>query len=213
MPTVEKAFEIDVVKNKKSRKKRRVYMDKKLRMPKTEKDVLEKISDWCTDRHPRVEVQKSEYEKLIEKTGEKKIIDATIIGHYKRKSKSGAKGCLITELEFEEHKQKKYLILKDMTKITCVLRKLPYWRNDIPQYWLKVDSDGTPFMINYRYIYDNRHSTEGMPAYKQYTRPDQTIRIIVADRDSEEDNWPGYVIIGWDKIFKELHRVLILAKF
>lgn len=213
MPTVENGYDVGVVKKIRSRKKRRVFMNKKLRLPKTEGDVLEKISDWCTDRHPRVEVQKSEYEKLIEKTGEKKIIDATIIGHYKRKSKSGAKGCLIAELEFEEHKQTEYLILKDMLKITCVLRKLPYWRNDIPQYWIKVDGDGTPFMINYRYIYDNRHSTEGMKAYKQYTKPDQTIRIIVVDRESKEDNWPTYVMIGWEKIFKELHRVLLIAKF
>jgi hypothetical protein len=213
LPTVENGYEIDVVKKICSRKKRRVYMNKKLRLPKAEKDVLEKISDWCADRHPRVEVQKSEYEKLIEKTGEKKIIDATVIGRYKRKSKSGAKGCLIAELEFEEHKQKKYSILKDMTKITCVIRKLSYWRNDIPQYWIKVDSDGTPFMINYRHVYENRHITEGMPSYQQYTRPDQTIRIIAADREDKNNVWPKHVIVGWDKIFKELHRVVRLAKF
>jgi len=187
--------------------------EKKVKMAREEEEVLEKISTWCQEHHPRAEVQKSEYEKLIEETGEKKIIDATIIGHYRRRSKSGAKGCLIAELEFEEHK-KPYSILKGRyNKITFVLRKLPYWRHDIPQYWIKIDSDGTPFMINYRHIYERRHIREEMHPDGKYTKPNQIIRIVAAERDSRESKWPNYVIIGWDKIFKELDRVIKRGKF
>ena len=185
----------------------------KVKVPRNEPEVLQKISDWCTDLHPRVEVQKSEYEKLIESTGEKKIIDATIIGKYKRKSKSGAKGCLITELEFEEHQSKKYSILNDMPMITIPLRKLPYWRNDIPQYWLKVDKDGTPFMINYRYVYENRNNLDKMFRQGKWQNNDQITRIKVADRKDKKAKWPKYVIVGWDKIFKELDKVIKLAGF
>ena len=186
---------------------------KKIKLPRTEAEVLQKIADWCTDLHPKVEVQKSEYEKLIESTGEKKIIDATIIGNYKRKRRSGAKGCLIAELEFEEHKSKKYVILKDMLMITIPLRKLPYWRNDIPQYWIKVDKDGTPFMINYRYVYENRGNLDKMHRQGKWQNNDQITRIKVAERKDKKVKWPKYVIIGWDKIFKELNRVIKLSGF
>ncbi len=186
---------------------------KQQKVPKKEKEVLEKISDWCSDRHPRVEVQKSEFEKLIEETGEKKIIDATVIGHYKRKSKSGARGCLIAELEFEEH-QGNYSILEGrLTEITFVLRKLPYWRNDIPQYWIKIDLDGTPFMINYRHIYERKTKLGQMQRSGKWQNNDQITRIAAAERENEKSDWPKHVIIGWDKLFKELHRVILLAKF
>lgn len=178
-----------------------------------ESEVLEKISDWCKDRHPTAEVQKSEYEKLIESTGEKKIIDATIIGYYKRKSRAGAKGCLIAELELEEHKQTKYSILNDMTEITALLRKLAYWRNDIPQFWIKIDKDGTPFMINYRHISENRQNLKKMNPYGKFTSNEQTTRIIAAQRENVESKWPSYVIVGWDNVLKELHRIIKLAGF
>lgn len=214
MPTLENGYETDIVKSRPSRKKRRCYMPKKKeKLPRNEAEVLQKVSDWCKDKHPRVEVQKSEYEKLIEKTGEKKIIDATIIGHYKRKSKSGAKGCLIVELEFEEHSTKKYSILEDMTDITALLRKLAYYRADIPQYWLKVDKDGKPFMINYRKIYDNRGKLKKMAPGGKWQRPDQITRIIAAERKTKSAKWPEHVIIGWPSIFKELERVIKLAGF
>jgi len=186
---------------------------KVVKTARNEPEVLEKVSDWCKDRHPTVEIQKCEYEKLIESTAEKKVIDATVIGYYKHRSRSGAKGCLIAELEFEEHKQSKYSILEDMTEITALLRKLAYWRNDIPQYWLKIDKDGTPFMINYRYISDNRQNLKKMNPYGRYTSHEQTTRIIAAQRENTESKWPSYVIIGWDNIFKELHRVIKLAGF
>ena len=174
---------------------------------------MNKIVDWCADKHPRVDVQKADYEKLIEKTGKKKIIDATLIGRYKRRSRSGAKGCLIVELEFEEHKTKKYSILEDMTEITALLRKLDYWRNDIPQYWIKIDRDGTPFMINYREIYDRRRDLNQMHRSGKWQDHDQITRIKAATRKTKESKWPKHVIIGWDKIFKELHRVVRLSGF
>jgi len=210
MPSIENGSQVELVKK---RYYRRNYMARKKKISRSEEEVLEKISQWCTDKHPRVEVQKSEYEKLIEKTGKKKIIDATIIGHYKRTPKSGAKGCLIAELEFEEHKQKRYSILNGTTKITALLRKLPYWRADIPQYWIKIDRDGTPFMINYNYIWENRKNLDRMGHYKQYTRHDQTTRIIAAERETKKSLWPKYVIIGWGPIFRELDRVIKLAGF
>jgi len=185
----------------------------KEKVPRKENEVLKKVSDWCAELHPNVEVQKSEYEKLVENTGEKKIIDATIIGKYKRCSRSGAKGCLITELEFEEHQSSKYNILKDMLMITIPLRKLYYWRNDIPQYWIKVDKDGVPFMINYKYVNENRNNLDKMHPQGKWQSNDQLTRIIVAERPDKEAKWPTYVIIGWDKIFKELNKVLKLAKF
>jgi len=219
MPTLEgiNGYDRDLIYsrcNQKSRKRRRCYMPKaKIKVPRNESEVLQKISAWCTDTHPKVEVQKSEYEKLIETTGEKKIIDATIIGKYKRKSKSGAKGCLIAELEFEEHQSQKYNILTDMPMITIPLRKLPYWRNDIPQYWLKVDKDGTPFMINYKYVYENRNNLDKMHRQGKWQNNDQITRIKVAERKDKKAKWPKYIIVGWDKIFKELNRVLKLAGF
>lgn len=219
MPTLESVngYDTNLVDPRfsiKSRKRRRCYMPrKKIKPPRTEGEVLQKIADWCTDLHPRVEVQKSEYEKLIESTGEKKIIDATMIGKYKRKSKTGAKGCLIAELEFEEHKAKKYSILKDMPMITIPLRKLPYWRNDIPQYWLKVDKDGTPFMINYRYVANNSDNLDKMQRQGKWQNNDQVVRIKVAERKDKKSKWPRYVIVGWDRIFKELNKVVKLAGF
>jgi hypothetical protein len=188
-------------------------MVQKTNLPRSEKAVRKYITDWCAANHPRVEVQKAEYEKFVERTSQKKIIDTTIIGRYKKKSRSGAKGCLIMELEFEEHKQTGYSILKDMLKITIPLRKIYYYRNDIPQYWIKVDNDGTPFMINYRHIYDRREQQERMDAFKYFTEDDQLIRIIAADRNSKKDEWPRHVIIGWDKILKELKRVIRAARF
>ncbi len=210
MPTVENDYQIDLPKKKLQRRMK--YM-KRRKLARKEEEVLKKISDWCEGRHPKVEVQKSEYEKLIEETGEKKIIDATIIGHYKRRSKSGAKGCLIAELEFEEHSTKKYSILKDMTEITALLRKLPYYRDDIPQYWIKVDKDGKPFMINYRKIHDNRGRLKKMAPGGMWQRPDQITRIIAAERKNKSTKWPDYVIIGWPDIFKELTRIIKLAGF
>jgi hypothetical protein len=188
-------------------------MPKNIKVPRSESEVLEKIVGWCADTHPRVEVQKAEYEKLIEKTGKKKIIDATLIGKYKRRSKSGAKGCLIAELEFEEHKSKKYSILGDMTEITALLRKLDYWRNDIPQYWIKIDRDGTPFMINYREIYDRRRDLDKMHKSGKWQEHDQITRIKAVVRKTKKSKWPKHVLIGWDKIFKELNRVINLAGF
>ena len=213
MPTVENGYGVDVVKKRLNRKKRRCYMPKKKNIARTEKEVLDKIVDWCADKHPRVEVQKAEYEKLIEKTGRKRIIDVTLIGQYKRRSRSGAKGCLIAELELEEHKSKKYSILDGMTEITALLRKLDYWRNDIPQYWIKIDRDGTPFMINFREIYDRRRDLNKMNPSGQWQAHDQTTRINAAVRKTKESEWPKHVIIGWEKIFKELHRVSRLAGF
>lgn len=188
-------------------------MVKKEKVARTEEEVLKKISDWCKEWHEDVKVQKSECEKLIECTGEKKIIDATLIGDYRRKAKSGAKRCLIAELEFEEHKQKKYSILKDMTKITALLRKLDYWRNDIPQYWVKIDKEGIPFMINYKKIWENRGKLEKMEPFAQFRSMKQLTRIIAADREDKKSEWPKYVLIGWDDIFKELGRVIRLAGF
>ena len=185
----------------------------KSKICRNEEEVLQKISDWCKDSHPKVEVQRSEYEKLVEKTGEKKIIDATIIGKYVRKSRSGAKGCLIAELEFEEHKSKKYSILNDMLMITIPLRKLFYWRNDIPQYYIKIDRDGTPFMINYKHVYENRDNLDKMIPTSKWKNNDQITRIKIVERDNKSSKWPKHVIIGWDKIFKKLHGTIRLAGF
>ena len=52
-------------------------MKTKKKLPKTESAVREYITDWCTDKHPRVEVQKEKYEKLVEKMIEK-IADRVI---------------------------------------------------------------------------------------------------------------------------------------
>lgn len=184
------------------------------KVARTELEVLKKIVTWCDKEHPKVEVQKSEYEKFIESTREKRIIDATLIGRYLRKSKSGAKGCLISELEFEEHKAD-YSILKEKMMITVPLRKIYYWRGDIPQYWIKIDKDGIPFMINFRYIHNNFEAgnIDTMPPKGKWRKKEQLDRIVAAQRKSLEDKWPDYVIVGWDNIFKDLHRVIKLAKF
>ena len=188
---------------------------KKINKPREENDVREKIGEWLDKQHPLVEIQKEEYSKLIEKTGEKKIIDATLIGYNKRKAgrrrKNEMKGTLLIELEFEEHKAN-YSILKSQSQITFVLRKLAYWRADIAQYWIKIDKNGTPFMINFRYIYKNRDKLVKMEKQGKFTKPDQLIRIIAAEKDVD-GNWPDYVITGWDDLFKELDRVIKLGGF
>lgn len=212
MPTVANCCQV-VIPQRKDYVRRNGMTKKRGSSPRSESEVLGKISDWCEDKYSRVEIQKSKYEKLIEATGEKKIIDATVIGRYKRKSRSGALGCLIAELEFEEHKSKKYSILEDMLMITIPLRKLYYWRNDIPQYWIKVDKDGTPFMINYKYVFDNRDELDKMNRQGKWQRNDQITRIKVAERPNKKADWPKYVIIGWDKIFKELNKVIRLSGF
>jgi len=183
-----------------------------VKTPKKEKDVREKISEWCSQLHPQVEIQKLEYAKLIEETGEKKVIDATVIGHYKKVSRAGTKGCLISELEFEEH-QGAYSILKDMLMITIPLRKLDYWRNDIPQYYIKIDKGGIPFMVNFKQIYAHREDKDRMRSQGKWQDPSQTIRIVFARRENKKDNWPDYVIIGWENILKELDKVIKLAGF
>lgn len=188
---------------------------KKMSKPREENDVREKIGGWLAKHHSGVEIQKEEYSKLIEKTGEKKIIDATLIGYNKRKAgrrrKNEMKGTLLIELEFEEHKAN-YSILKSQSQITFVLRKLAYWRADIAQYWIKIDKNGTPFMINFRYIYKNRDKLVKMEKQGKFTKPDQLIRIIAAEKDVD-GNWPYYVITGWDDLFKELDRVIKLGGF
>lgn len=184
-----------------------------VKKPRKESSVLKKISDWCEQTHPKAEVQKCEYEKLIEETGQKKIIDCTIIGRYKKRKSNNAIGILIAELEFEEHQNSKYSILDDMLMITIPLRKLYYWRNDIPQYWIKIDKDGTPFMINYKYVFENRCNLDKMHRQGRWQNDDQTTRIKVAERATKEDKWPKEVIIGWDGIFKELDKIIKLAAF
>jgi len=183
--------------------------------PRKEDNVRKKIGEWLAEYHPSVEIQKEEYAKLIEKTGEKKMIDASLIGHYKRKvgrrRREEMKGIILAELEFEEH-QASYSILKDQKMITALLRKLAYWRADIPQYWIKIDKDGTPFMINFRHIYENRDKLVKMGKHKQFTKPNQITRIVAAEKD-EGGSWPDYVIIGWDKLFKELDRIMRLGGF
>jgi len=191
--------------------------------PRKEDNVREKIGVWLEEHHPAVEIQKVKYGKLIESTGEIKIIDASLIGYYKKRvgspKKGGQpeiKGVILAELEFEEHASRKYSILKDMCKITSLLRKLYYHRADIAQYWIKVDKDGTPFMINYNQIKkmsEDRGNWEKMPATGKFTKPDQLIRIVAAKRPSKKADWPDYVIIGWDNLFKELDRLLKFGSF
>lgn len=183
-----------------------------MKIPRNEKEVLAKIEKWCADKFPNVEIQKEKYYKLIESTGERKMIDATVIGRYKKMDRIGGKGCLIAELEFEEHKAK-YSILNDMVMITIPLRKLDYWRNDISQFWIKVDSDGTPFMINFKHIKANETNLNKMPKGGKWQRNDQITRIITAKRKSKTDIWPSYVITGWDNIFNELERIIVLGGF
>jgi hypothetical protein len=183
-----------------------------MKKPKKENDVREKISEWCSELHPQVEIQKLEYAKLIEETGEKKVIDATVIGHYNKISRAGTKGCLISELEFEEH-QGDYSILKDMLMITIPLRKLDYWRNDIPQYYIKIDKGGIPFMVNFKQIYAHKEDKDRMRCQGKWTETKQVVRIVFARRNTKTSDWPDYVIVGWDNIFKELDKVIRLAGF
>lgn len=180
---------------------------------RTEFEVTGKIADWCKNNHPSVEIQKSEYSKLIEATGEKKVIDGSLIGRYAKKSRAGTKGCIISELEFEEHMATTYSILKDMLIITVPLRKLDYWRNDIPQFYIKIDRDGTPFMINFRHIKANENNLDKMTPRGKWQKNDQITRIVAASRESKTDVWPDYVVIGWDPIFKDLDRVIKLGGF
>jgi len=191
--------------------------------PRKEDNVREKIGVWLEDHHPAVEIQKVKYGKLIEATGEIKIIDASLIGYYKKRigrpkkgGQPGIKGVILAELEFEEHESRRYSILKDMCKITSLLRKLYYHRGDLAQYWIKVDRDGTPFMINYNQIKkmsEDKKNWEKMPATGKFTKPDQLIRIIAAKRPNKKADWPDYVIIGWDDLFKELDRLLKFGNF
>lgn len=188
-------------------------MVRPVKIARTESEVMKKIADWCKKNHPGVEMQKSEYSKLIESTGEIKVIDGSLIGKYAKKSRAKTKGCIISELEFEEHKATTYSILEGMLSITVPLRKLHYWRNDIPQFYIKIDRDGTPFMINFRHIKANETNLDKMTPRGLWQKNDQLTRIMAATRGSKKDSWPDYVIIGWDKVFQELDRVIKLGGF
>ena len=52
-----------------------------------------------------------------------------------------------------------------------------------------------------------------MQATGKFTKPDQLIRIVAARRSNKKANWPDYVIIGWDNLFKELDRLLKFGNF
>jgi len=114
-------------------------------------------------------------------------------------------------LEFEEH-QRPYSILKDRNMcpgINVPSRKLHYYRPFNAQYWIKIDNDGTPICIPYRYI--ARSFQEGnindIGAQGKYTEKCQREMIVVASRDKNGE-WPDYVIIGWRSIFAEFRRIL-----
>jgi len=112
-------------------------------------------------------------------------------------------------LEFEEH-QKNYSILNDPNMcphITVPSRKLHYYRPYNAQYWIKIDSDGTPICIPYWYVYKNRSNIKDIGAQGRFVRRGEKEMIIVAARD-KEGNWPDYLIIGWRSIFAEFRRIL-----
>lgn len=210
MGTVENAYQVDLPK--KTRYYRRSNMAKrKPKLPRNEADCIKHVRNFLNREKDKYKatfkIIKDSREYFIPETGKCAVSDAAIYDVYKVKGKS--KHRRVISIEFEEHR-KEYSILNDVHKCPSIhvpLRKLHYYRPFQAQYWIKIDYDGTPICIPYRYIAKNSKLINDIGAQGQFITKYQTNMIMAAPRN-EDGGFPDYVITGWRAIFKEFRRVL-----
>lgn len=198
---------------------RRDRMPKKMRrrMPHNEDEVRRYIDNWLKKKFPHFTAKKETRATYVPELGEMKISDAIIKKRPKfipQRSKKFYSSAAYIYLELEEHRSEKSYCILDLDKINVPLRKIYYYNGPFTvQYWLKIDKDGTPFMISYddiNRIYkkgDIENLGKNFEKSNRFSKKDQR-DMIVAARKNKSGNWPSYVIIGWDNIFKEFSKYL-----
>jgi hypothetical protein len=215
MGTVEKDYQVDLPRKK--RYYRRSNMTKrKPRLPRKEPDCIRHVANFLNrekDKYKsKFKIIKETEEHFIPEIGKCVISDAVVYDVYKVKqnNKWVDKSRRVISIEFEEH-WKEYSILNDVNRCPSIhvpLRKLHYYRPFHAQYWIKIDVDGTPICIPYRYIAKNSKLINDIGVQGQFTTKYQTNMIKAASRD-ENGKFPEYVIVGWRDIFKEFRRILV----
>jgi len=184
-------------------------------IPRKEDECIEYVRKFLNrtkDKYKAAfKIEKDTEEHFIPETGRCVISDAVIYDVYKVQinTRFSRRRRRVISLEFEEHR-KEYSILKDESKCPAIhvpLRKLHYFRPFDAQYWIKIDNDGTPICIPYKYIASKSKDLNDIGAQGQFTSRYQTNMIKAATRDAS-GKFPDYVIIGWNNIFKEISRIL-----
>jgi len=188
---------------------------RKPRLPRKEDECIKHVRNFLNRNKDKYKTDfkiiKDTEEHFVPEIGKCVISDAVICDVHERKyrNKVITKMRRVISLEFEEHKQN-YSILKDITRCPSIhvpLRKLYYFRPFDAQYWIKIDMDGTPICIPYKYIANNSININDIGAQGQFTSKQQTNMILAASR-KDDGKFPDYVIIGWRAIFKEFNRIL-----
>jgi hypothetical protein len=213
LPTLANGYDALLVKK---RYYRRSNMAKrKSVLPRKEAECIKYVSNFLNRNKNKYKanfrIRKDVEEHFIPELGKCVISDAAIYDTYKVRNKDAwlDKVRRVISLEFEEH-LKEYSILKDANRCPAIhvpLRKLYYFRPFDAQYWIKIDSDGTPICIPYKYIAQNSKCINDIGAQGQFTSKYQTNMILAAAR-GEEGNFPDYVLVGWRAVFKEFRRIL-----
>lgn len=214
MGTVERDYQVDLPRKK--RYYRRSNMTKrKPSLPRKESECIRHVANFLNREKDKYKatfkIMNDIEEHFIPEVGRCVISDAAIYDVYKAKQKSRwvNRNRRVISLEFEEH-LKEYSILNDVNKCPSIhvpLRKLHYYRPFDAQYWVKIDVDGAPICIPYRYIAKNSKEIDDIGAQGQFVTKYQTNMIMAASRN-KDGKFPEYVIIGWPNIFKEFRRIL-----
>ncbi|KKM60630.1 hypothetical protein LCGC14_1539950 [marine sediment metagenome] len=219
MPTLEKPYNANIVKKIRSRKKRRIYMTNKDKAPRTEQECIIHVRKFLsrnnTKDNTHFDIMKDNEIHFVAEEGKCKFSDAVIYDNCKLKVGDSwiQKPRKIIYLEFEEHKAP-YSILENAEKCPSIhvpLRKLHYYRPFNAQYWIKIDRDGTPICIPYRYIANNSGCINDIGAQGKFTSKGQRNMIMAAKRD-KDGTFPAYVLTSWRAVFKEFKRILTAYK-
>ncbi|GAG03980.1 unnamed protein product, partial [marine sediment metagenome] len=216
MPTVGNRYEVATNIKRRSRKKRRCYMTKRKRfVPRKEEECVKHVASFLNRDKDKYKsnfcIKNDEAEHFIPEIGKCVISDAAIYATYAVEVDEMwfQKQRRVISIEFEEHRRD-YSILSDTKKCPAIhvpSRKLHYYRPYDAQYWIKIDNDGTPICIPYRYIALNSKELNDIGAQGNFTNRGQThmVKAAVRDRDGK---FPPYVIVGWRAVFKEFRRIL-----
>jgi len=215
LPTLTNGCDAVFVKRRKYYRRKNMGRRKAV-LPRKEPECIKHVANFLNrDKNKyktKFRIKKDIDEFFVPEAGTWRCSDAVIYAMSKIKegnNKIVTKLRRIISLEFEEHLQD-YSILKDIKRCPTIhvpLRKLDYYRFGQAQYWIKIDSDGTPICIPYAYIVKNQECLHDIGAQGKFVNRNQRNMILAAERD-EEGNFPSYVLIGWRSIFKEFRRIL-----
>ena len=209
MPTLNNGYEVDIVKK---RYYRRSNMNKrKSVLPRKETECIKYIGNFLNrdkDKYKsKFRIIKDTDEHFVPEIGQCKISDAVIYDVYTVNYQD--KFRRVISLEFEEHRAQ-YSILKNANRcpgINVPSRKLYYYRPFDAQYWIKIDVDGTPICIPYRYIVDKSDHINDIGKKGDFTARGEREMIVAALR-KEDGSFPEYVLTGWRSVLKEFRRIL-----